>query len=108
MYSTLALLAADSTPMPTYTGDPNQVTPGFVGFALMALIVVAVFVIIWDMQRRIRRTRYREEANDALDLAEQQALAASFASTADDQATDASADPSFADATELDDEAPKA
>lgn len=42
--------------------DPNGVTPGVVGFAVTALVAVASFFLIFDMVRRMRRLRYREEA----------------------------------------------
>jgi hypothetical protein len=63
---------ADQTPMPTPTStvDPNLVTPGFVGFAIVAILVVAVVLLIWDMNRRIRRVRYREEVREELDAEE--------------------------------------
>ena len=67
----------ENTPMPTptMTVDPDLVTPGFVGFAAVALLVVVVVLLIWDMNRRIRRVRYREEVREELDaeLAAQQA-----------------------------------
>lgn len=69
--------AAAATPDPTPSGPPAElVTPGFAGFAVIAVIVIAVILLVWDMQRRIRRARYREEVGAELD-AEQSALAAS-------------------------------
>ena len=72
------MLALTETPMPTpsMTVDPELVTPGFVGFAAV--------VIVLDMNRRIRRVRYREEVREELD-AEEAALAA-------DEATETDAD----------------
>jgi hypothetical protein len=69
------ILFGDTTPMPTptMTVDPDSVTPGFAGFALMVFLVAAVVLLIWDMNRRIRRVRYREEVREELD-AEQAAL----------------------------------
>ncbi len=69
------ILFGENTPMPTpsMTVDPNSVTPGFPGFAMIVLIVAAVVLLIWDMNRRIRRVRYREEVREELD-AEQAAL----------------------------------
>jgi hypothetical protein len=71
------ILFGATTPMPTptMTVDPNAVTPGFAGFALMVLLVAVVVLLIWDMNRRIRRVRYREEVRDELD-AEQAAAEA--------------------------------
>lgn len=66
------ILFGETTPMPTpsMTVDPNSVTPGFAGFAMIVLIVVAVVLLIWDMNRRIRRVRYREEVRQELDAEE--------------------------------------
>lgn len=65
----LAVLAA-ATPSPQPTVDPDLVTPGPLGFATILLLVVAVFLLVFDMLRRVRRARYREEANAALDAEE--------------------------------------
>lgn len=71
-----ALLAAvAATPTPTPTVDPNLVSPGPMGFAIVAVIVVLAAVLIWDMQRRIRRVRYREEVREELDAEEASARA---------------------------------
>lgn len=66
------MLALTETPMPTpsMTVDPVSVTPGFVGFAVIVVIVIAVILLIWDMNRRIRRVRYREEVREELDAEE--------------------------------------
>jgi hypothetical protein len=64
------LAAAAATPTPTPTVDPNLVSPGPVGFAIVAVIVVLAAVLVWDMQRRIRRVRYREEVRAELDAEE--------------------------------------
>lgn len=96
MLALLTLLASDVTPEPTVssTVDPVLVTPGFPGFLAIVLIVVAVFLLVWDMQRRIRRTRYREEVAAELDAeAAAQADAADRASTTDDESVDAGEDP---------------
>ena len=65
-----AILAAAATPTPTPTVDPNLVTPGPVGFVIVAVVVVFAALLIWDMQRRIRRVRYREEVRAELDAEE--------------------------------------
>ncbi|MBS1699597.1 MAG: hypothetical protein JST25_14485 [Actinobacteria bacterium] len=65
-----AILAAATTPTPTPAVDPNLVTPGPVGFVIVAVIVVFAVLLIWDMQRRIRRVRYREEVRAELDAEE--------------------------------------
>ena len=71
------MFSLSETPMPTpsMTVAPEAVTPGFVGFAVIVVIVIAVILLIWDMNRRIRRVRYREEVREELD-AEEAALAA--------------------------------
>lgn len=68
----LAVLAA-VTPSPQPTVDPDLVTPGPLGFATIVLLVVAVFLLVFDMLRRVRRARYREEANAVLDAEEAEA-----------------------------------
>lgn len=86
------LLTATATPTPSGgTIDPNLVTPGPWGFAIIALVGIAVIALVWDMQRRIRRGRYREEVREQLDAEEQAAAqgdAASRASDVDDQDID--------------------
>ncbi|AZS41183.1 MULTISPECIES: hypothetical protein [Microbacterium] len=66
------MFSLSETPMPTpsMTVDPVSVTPGFVGFAAIVVVVIAVILLIWDMNRRIRRVRYREEVRDELDAEE--------------------------------------
>ncbi|QNA92190.1 MULTISPECIES: hypothetical protein [unclassified Microbacterium] len=66
------MLSLTETPMPTpsMTVDPVSVTPGFVGFAAIVLVVIAVILLIWDMNRRIRRVRYRDEVREELDAEE--------------------------------------
>lgn len=78
----LGAMAAAPSPTPTPTGPPaDQVTPGFGGFAVIALITLAVFLLGWDVQRRIRRVRYRAEVAEQLDA--EQAAAAAGAESAD-------------------------
>lgn len=48
--------------------DPDTVTPGIWGFVVtFALMVVVVFLIL-DMVRRIRRTNYRAEVRERLEV----------------------------------------
>jgi len=42
--------------------DPNGVTPGVVGFLITAAVGITAIFLILDMNRRMRRLRYREEA----------------------------------------------
>ncbi|MDF2559616.1 MAG: hypothetical protein K0R99_1062 [Microbacterium sp.] len=85
------MLALTETPMPTpsMTVDPVSVTPGFIGFAVIVVIVLAVILLIWDMNRRIRRVRYRDEVREELD-AEEAARAAHDAPRADTPDADGS------------------
>ncbi|WP_309102251.1 hypothetical protein [Microbacterium sp.] len=69
-------------PTPTMTVAPEAVTPGFVGFAAIVIVLIAVILLIWDMNRRIRRVRYREEVRAELD-AEQAARSEGGASPKD-------------------------
>ena len=46
--------------------DPDQVTPGTIGFIATFLLAVAVFFLIRDMTKRIRRVRYREQVQDEM------------------------------------------
>ena len=87
-----AILLAAVTPEPT-APPAELVTPGPWGFAVIAFVAVAVFLLVWDMLRRIRRGRYREEVNQDLDAAEAQAKAAEEASDVDDQDIDPRDDP---------------
>lgn len=88
------MLVLTETPMPTptMTVAPELVTPGFVGFAAVVVILIAVLSLIWDMNRRIRRVRYREEVREELD-AEEAAIAAQGTHTADAAAGTPADDP---------------
>ena len=90
----LSWIAAMATPKPAVEPDPETVTPGFLGFAIVAVLVIAVILLVWDMQRRIRRTRYRAEVDAELD-AEQQAAEAVRSSDTDDEFVDADDDAGF-------------
>lgn len=71
-------LAAATAPAPGNDGglrpglDPNQVTPGTLGFLATLFLVVAIIFLIRDMVKRIRRVRYRAlaEENAAAENAE--------------------------------------
>lgn len=81
----MMVLFGTETPIPTpsMTVDPNAVTPGPAGFAVIVFILIAVVLLIWDMNRRVRRVRYREEVREELDAEE--------AAIADAKSTDAAA-----------------
>jgi hypothetical protein len=54
------------TPMPGFDGNADLVTPTWVGFLMTFLVAVATLLLILDMTRRVRRTRYREEIGEML------------------------------------------
>lgn len=47
--------------------DPTGVTPGVIGFVITAAVAVTSIFLILDMNRRIRRLRYRDEAAANID-----------------------------------------
>ena len=59
------LTNVDPSPSPSgygvYTGDEDLVTPTWVGFAITAFVAIATVLLVVDMNRRVRRTRYRDE-----------------------------------------------
>ncbi|MBM7387747.1 hypothetical protein JOE37_000741 [Clavibacter michiganensis] len=61
--------AVTTTPSPTPTAefDPDTVSPGPVGFIAIFFVAIAVLLLMVDMTRRIRRTRYREEIRGRLE-----------------------------------------
>lgn len=64
------LHAEDGSDTPLY--NPDDVTPGVIGFAFTVVFAVAVILIGLDLYRRVRRMRYREEIREeiAAELAE--------------------------------------
>ncbi|WES64960.1 hypothetical protein P0L94_02540 [Microbacter sp. GSS18] len=62
--------AVSVTMTPTPEVDPDLVTPGVWGFAIIVFIALAVILLIWDMLRRIRRGRVRAEIAEELDAEE--------------------------------------
>lgn len=66
LVSSIAMLATTPTPEPAYSGDPDLITPGVLGFiAIFAVALITVFLIL-DMNRRVRRTRYRAEVREQI------------------------------------------
>jgi len=72
---------------PEFTGDPNAVSPGVIGFLGTLFIAVATLLIIIDMNRRVRRVRYRELAQETIRneqaLADEQSLTGAAGADAD-------------------------
>jgi hypothetical protein len=64
---TLALAATVPSPSPTSTVPDVDVTPGVAGFVAIALVAIVTILLIVDMTRRIRRTRYRSEIRERLE-----------------------------------------
>lgn len=62
----LSMLGA-ATPTPAPDFDEDLVTPTWVGFAITFLVAVATVLLLLDMVRRVRRTRYRGEIQERLD-----------------------------------------
>ncbi len=57
------------------TPDPDTVTPGVFGFLAILFVAVATILLILDMLRRVRRTRYRGEVREQLERERQDAEA---------------------------------
>jgi len=92
----MATPSPEPTIYPEFEGDPNAVTPGVIGFLATLFIALATLLIIMDMNRRVRRVRYRELAQEAIReeeaLADEQALGGA-------SATEVDTDPAAADDT---------
>jgi hypothetical protein len=76
--ATVRLLAQPSTPSPTLpasTVPDEAVTPGVWGFVAIAFVAIATVLIIVDMTRRVRRTRYRGEVRERIEAEASQAAA---------------------------------
>lgn len=71
---TAFVMAATPSPSPTVP-NADQVTPGVWGFVIIFAIGVVTILLVWDMMRRVRRTRYRAEVNARLDAEEAQRAA---------------------------------
>ncbi|WP_404433687.1 hypothetical protein LG299_04040 [Microbacterium lacus] len=82
--------SATPLPTPSLMVDPELVTPGVWGFAIIALLAVAVILLVSDMLRRIRRARVRadiaEELAAEMDADAQRDTAAPSPATDDDTA----------------------
>jgi hypothetical protein len=52
--------------MPTPVADDTYNSPGTIGFIITFAVAVAAVFLFFDMNRRIRRTKYREEIRQKL------------------------------------------
>jgi len=74
--STGVLAETGPDTLPPKAVNDNLVTPGVIGFiAIFAIAVVTVLLII-DMNRRVRRTRYRGEVREQIELERHEAAEA--------------------------------
>lgn len=67
----LAVLSETPTPIPLEAPDDTFNSPGLVGFLVTFAVAGLAVLLFFDMNRRVRRTRYREEIRQR--LAEEQA-----------------------------------
>ncbi|WP_051222929.1 hypothetical protein [Agrococcus lahaulensis] len=47
--------------------DPNQVTPGWIGFTATALVGLVIILLLFDFNRRVRRINNRAEAKERIE-----------------------------------------
>lgn len=47
--------------------DPNQVTPGWIGFTATAIIGLVIILLMFDFNRRVRRINNRAEAKERIE-----------------------------------------
>lgn len=47
--------------------DPNQVTPGWVGFTATAVVGAIIILLLLDFNRRVRRINNRAEAKERIE-----------------------------------------
>ncbi|WP_182047151.1 hypothetical protein [Curtobacterium sp. ME26] len=66
MSTILTAIAAAPSPSPSVVPDVD-VTPGVAGFIAIAVVAVVTILLVVDMTRRIRRTRYRSEVRERLE-----------------------------------------
>jgi hypothetical protein len=52
--------------MPTPVADDNYNSPGTIGFIITFAVAVGAVFLFFDMNRRIRRTKYRSEIREKL------------------------------------------
>lgn len=84
---------ATFVPTPSSTVDPDLVTPGPVGFVVIAVLAIAVILLVWDMMRRIRRGRVRADIQEELDAEQAAGGAVENADAAQHDSSTDSAEP---------------
>ena len=90
----LAMLVLGMRPIGRIWSVAARMRWGLLGrLFVISVLAIAVILLIIDMLRRIRRARYRDEVNEELDLAEEQARQATRDSDIDDQDIDPADDP---------------
>lgn len=68
MSTITATIIAATNPSPSPSTVPDvDVTPGVAGFIAIAVVAVVTILLVVDMTRRIRRTRYRAEIRERLE-----------------------------------------
>ncbi|TBN58585.1 hypothetical protein EYE40_08310 [Glaciihabitans arcticus] len=76
----IRITQAVPTPAPTtpgYSGDEADITPTWVGFVATFLVAILTVLLLVDMNRRVRRVRYREEVRVKLEAEAAEAAASS-------------------------------
>lgn len=68
LWARLVSTAATPTPSPSPGAPPtDMVTPGVIGFVVIFALAIVTILLLLDMNRRIRRARYRDEIASRLD-----------------------------------------
>ena len=62
LFIALSVLAETTTPV----ADDNYNSPGTIGFIITFAVAAMAVLLIFDMNRRVRRTRYRSEIRQRL------------------------------------------
>lgn len=66
MDAAIAWTANNPTPSPTPTFDPNKVTPGVLGFSVIAIFFVICALLVWNLVRRVSRMSHRSQVRAEL------------------------------------------